>query len=277
MEAGERRRVGHTGAVASYVRRAIPLIAFGIVLSACGTSSATPGTPGAAPTVDRSYSATVLADAPAAYWRMGESAGTSMNDATRNGNNGSYAGGVALGQPGAIAGDKGTAVAFDGRNAAATVPGSRSLQVNAVSIEMWIKKTTETGYGMYVAKNVARGGGAGSSWFQLLNNSFNGRLEFRVTGDYDPVLVSSTSLALNTWYYVVATYDGTTARLYINGKLDASLAAVATPAQTDDPLYIGRRADGFFNNAVLQEVAIYPTALSAERITAHWNAAMAKP
>lgn len=208
---------------------------------------------------------------------MGESSGTTMTDESKNGNHGTYVGSVALGQPGALAGDKGTAVAFDGRTAAATVPSSRSLQVNSITIELWVKKTTESGYGVYVAKNVAGGGGAGSSWFQLLNNSFSGQLVFRVTGDIDPVLVSSTALSLNTWYYVVATYDGTAAKLYINGKLDGSLPAVAAPAQTDAPLYIGRRADGFFTNAVLQEVAIYPTALSADRIAAHWQAATAKP
>ena len=257
------------------MRKAIPLILFGLVLSACATTtSAAPGGPGA-PTVDRSYSAAVLADAPAGYWRMGESTGTTMTDASRNGNNGTYAGTVTLGQPGALAGDRGTAAAFDGRTAGATVASSRSLQVNWITIELWIKKTTETGYGIYVAKNVAGGGGVGTSWFQVLNNSFSGRLEFRVTGDYDPVLVSSTALVVNTWYYVVATYDGTVARLYINGKLDGTLSVVAAPAQTDDPLYIGRRADGFFNNAVLQEVAIYPTALSADRIAAHWRAATA--
>jgi hypothetical protein len=257
------------------VTKAIPLVLLGLVLSACGaTPSAASGGPGA-PTVDRSYRAAVMADAPAAYWRMGESSGTTMTDASTNANNGTYAGAFSVGQPGALASEKGTAVAFDGRTASATVASSRSLQVNWITIELWVKKTTETGYGVYVAKNVAGGGGVGSSWFQLLNNSFSGRLEFRVTGDLDPVLVSSTALTVNTWYYVVATYDGTVAKLYINGKLDGTLSAVAAPTQTDDPIYIGRRADGFFNNAVLQEVAIYPTALSADRIAAHWRAATA--
>jgi hypothetical protein len=120
---------------------------------------------------------------------------------------------------------------------------------------------------------VAGGGGVGSSWFQLLNDHHNGGLQFRVTGDIDPILVSKATLALNTWYYVVATYDGITAKLYINGKLDSSLSAVVSPAQNADPLYIGRRADGYNTNALIAEVAIYPTALSAERIAAHWRAA----
>jgi hypothetical protein len=120
---------------------------------------------------------------------------------------------------------------------------------------LWIKKTSESGYGIYVAKD----------YFELLNNSFSGPLEFRLTANSDPALVSSTALALNTWYYVVATYDGTLASLFINGQLDGSHPAVATPAQINGPVSIGRRFDGFFNNATLEEVAIYRRALLGPR------------
>src|SRR5207237_786159 len=119
-------------------------------------------------------------------------------------------------------------------------------------------------YCTYVSENFAPGAGGGTSWFQLLNDHHNGRLEFRVTED-NPTLVSSTILDLHTWYYVVATYDGTTAKLFIDGKLDSSVAVAAIAKQTADPLYIGRRADGLFNDAVLDEIAIYPTALSSDR------------
>ena len=248
--------------------KAIPLLLLAVVLSACAAiPAAAPGGPGApvAPTARQSYAAAILADAPAGYWRMGEASGTTMTDATTNGNDGTYAGTVKLGQPGALTGDKATAVAFDGHTAGATVPSSPSLKVTRITIELWIKKTSESGYGVYVAKD----------YFELLNNSFNGRLELRLTASADPALVSSATLALNTWYYVVATYDGNVASLYINGQLDSAHPAVATPAPTDGPVSIGRRFDGFFNNAVLEEVAIYPTALSAERVAAHWRVATA--
>ena len=250
------------------VPRAVPLLLLAVVLSACAaTPAATPGGPGAsvAPTARQTYAAAILADAPAGYWRMGETSGTTMTDATTNGNDGTYAGGVKLGQPGALTGDKATAVAFDGRTAGATVPGSPSLKVSNITVELWIKKTTESGYGIYVAKD----------YFELLNNSFSGRLELRLTASADPALISSAALVVNSWYYVVATYDGTVASLYINGQLDSSHPAVATPAPTPGPVSIARRFDGFFNNAVLEEVAIYPTALSADRIAAHWRVATA--
>ena len=235
-------------------------------MSGCGGSTAAPSI------AAKTYSATVLADHPVAYWRMDDATGSTMADASGNANNGRYVGAYTLGQPSAIAGG---AVAFDGQSGAATVVNSPSLQVNMVTIEAWIKKRTDTEYGVYVAKNVAPGGGAGSGWFQLLNSHHNGQLEFRVTSDGAPVVVSNSTLALNTWYYVVATYDGATAKLYVNGKLDGTLKVTAVPKQTSDPLFIGRRTDGLFNDATLADVAIYSVALSAERIAAHWQAASA--
>jgi hypothetical protein len=235
-------------------------------MSGCGGSTT------AAATVSRTYSATVLADHPVAYWRMDETTGNTMADATSNANNGRYVGIYTLGQPGAIAGAS-AAVAFDGQSGAASVLSSAGLQVNTVTIEAWIKKRADTEYGVYVAKNFEPGGGAGSSWFQLLNSHHNGKLEFRVTSDGAPVVVSNSTLALNTWYYVVATYDGSTANLYINGKPDGTLKVTAVPKQTADPLFLGRRMDGLFNDAALAEVAIYSVALSPERVAAHWQAA----
>src|SRR5438132_10623605 len=192
------------------VRRELLLLAVAFVMCGCG------GAPASA-TAARTYSATVLADHPVAYWRMDETTGSTMADASGNANNGHYAGIYTLGQPGALAGG---AVAFDGQSGAASVMNSPSLQVNTVTIEMWIKKHTDTEYGIYVAKNVEPGGGAGSGWFELLNSHHNGQLEFRVTSDGAPAVLSKSVLALNTWYYVVATYDGAAAKLYVNGKLD---------------------------------------------------------
>lgn len=243
------------------MRRLVLFLPVAIVISGCATNTA------AAPTTPKSYSATVLADKPVAYWRMSEITGTTAADATANGNNGRYDGIVMLGRPGPLSGDASTAIALDGSTGSVIVPSSSNLQINSITIELWINKRADSEFGVYVAKNVV----------QLLNDHHNGGLQFRVTGDLGHVLVSKATLGLNTWYYVVATYDGVTAKLYINGKLDSTLAVVASPAQNSDPLYIGRRGDGYFTNALIAEVAIYPSALSADRIAAHWKAASSKP
>ena len=65
------------------------------------------------------YRAAVLADSPLAYWRLGETSGTVAHDETGNGHDGTYVGGVTLGQPGALTGDANTAVS-------STAPPARS-------------------------------------------------------------------------------------------------------------------------------------------------------
>jgi hypothetical protein len=235
-------------------------------LSSCGALTA------ASPTAPPTYRESVLADQPAGYWPMNETTGSVMADASGNGNNGSYEGTVSLGQPGAMTVGASASVGLDRQGGWATVPNAASLQLDTISIELWINKRSEVEYGAYVTKNFSPGDRAGSGWFELLNHHHSGPIEFRVTED-NGTLASATSLALNTWYYVVATYDGSTARIYINGKLDSSVAIATVPKQSGDPLYIGRRADGLFNNALLSELAIYPRALSAERIAAHWRSA----
>ena len=254
------------------MRRLVLFLPLALAISGCASNTA------AAPTTaPKTYSDAVLADKPVAYWRMSEMTGTTMTDATNNGNNGRFDGIVMLAQQGPVAGDGSTAIALDGSTGSAVVPSSFSLQANWVTIELWINKRADSEFGVYMAKNVAGGGGPSSGWFQLLNDHHNGGLQFRLTGDVEPILVSKATLDLNTWYYVVATYDGVTAKLYINGKLDSSLPAVVSPAQNADPLYIGRRVDGFFANALIAEVAIYPTSLSPDLISAHWKAARDKP
>jgi large repetitive protein len=246
------------------VRKTVFLLLLAAAVSGCGAPTAASTV--ASPTAPKTYDATVLADHPAAYWRMDETDGTTMTDASGNHNDGAYAGAYSLGQPGPFGGGGNTAVTFDGHTGgSASVPSSTSLQMNTITIELWMKKRTDTEYGVYVAK----------SYFQLLNHGHGGALEFRVTSQAEPALISTSKLALDTWYDVVATYDGSLEKLFINGKLDGTLAVVSTPMRTADPVFIGRRWDGLYADAVLDDVAIYPTALSADQIVAHWRAASA--
>src|SRR5688500_14316091 len=60
------------------------------------------------------YAAQVTADGPRAYWRLGETSGTTAADETASASPGTYAGGVVLGVPASLAGDPDTAVRFDG-------------------------------------------------------------------------------------------------------------------------------------------------------------------
>src|SRR5262249_53426925 len=91
--------------------------------------------------------------------------------------------------------------------------------------------------------------------------------------------VGATNMTAGTYYHLVATFDGTTARLYVNGTQIASAiwnntGSVNYVPGTAGPFSIGTRADNaFFWQGKQDEVAFYTNVLSASTIAAHYNAA----
>jgi hypothetical protein len=71
------------------------------------------------------------------------------------------------------------------------------------------------------------------------------------------------------WHLVTGTYDGATARLYVDGTLVASETFTAPP-NTSFPLYIGRYygAGGYNWSGGIDEVRLYNRALTAAEVAA---------
>jgi hypothetical protein len=88
----------------------------------------------------RCYKDEVLADAPAAYWRLGEASGTTAKEGI-GGRHGTYTNGPTLAQTGAPTGDPDTAVRFDGVDDRVRVPYSSALNPSAFTLEAWAKPT----------------------------------------------------------------------------------------------------------------------------------------
>ena len=82
------------------------------------------------------YQATVLADAPVAYYRFEEVAGTSALDSSGNGNTGTYTNGPLLAQVGQP--QLGLAVSFDGIDDHVVTP--RTVATN-FTLELWLRTT----------------------------------------------------------------------------------------------------------------------------------------
>lgn len=80
------------------------------------------------------------------------------------------------------------------------------------------------------------------------------------------------------WYKLAYTYDGTTANLYLNGKLIAATTATVTYTPTGGGLHIGREEDArgallypYWFNGVIDEIRIYNRALSSQEIATLMN------
>ena len=83
------------------------------------------------------------------------------------------------------------------------------------------------------------------------------------------------ALAADTTYHLVGSYDGSTIALYANGVLVATKAASGAVAGYDGVtgLAIGSIYDGYYaTTGTIDEVAIYASALTANRVSAHYLA-----
>jgi PKD repeat protein len=219
------------------------------------------------------YRTEVLADSPAAYWRLGESSGSSALDSSGT-NIGTINSGVTLGVPGALSGDSDTAMTFNGTSGFVSVPSSPALNPTGdLTVEAWVKPTVLNGSGGAI---VHKGGTSGnSSWqYRLSLTSAN---QWRATvyiGGTAYTVTDTRTPSTSSWTYLALTRSGTTLTLYVNGTPVGSTTAAGALNSNSGMLAIGRTGASsttYFSGSI-DEVAVYPSALSTTRISAHYLA-----
>jgi Concanavalin A-like lectin/glucanases superfamily len=213
------------------------------------------------------YSDRVLAAFPSAYWRLDESTGTNAADSAST-NTGTYVGSVSLSQPGALTGDPDTAAGLDGTTGTVQIPSTTGVSPSGpLTVEAWIKPTSLPAAGassMILRKD---------SQYQLSITS-SGALGFRLFqgGVAQEVDAPAGTASPGAWSHVVGMWNGTKMTLYVNGGIVASAALSGSVDSTTTRPFLGSAYDswGFFSG-VLDEVAIYPHALSNSEIQAHYQ------
>jgi hypothetical protein len=238
-----------------------PTCTFNAYAATSATASFTSNTP---PPADTGYSTAVKADGPVSYWRLGETSGTAAADSVGS-QPGTYANGTALGLPSLLASDANSSASFDGVNDEVRVANAAALQPSAAfSLEAWIRPTALP----------ATGG-----WASVLTKAesyslqFNGpQLELTIiqNGVRQRLKAPVGAVAAGQTYHVVATYDGATQRLYLNGSLVASAALTGAVTATTNPLTMGSWNGSEYYAGRIDEVAVYGKALSAAQVQAHY-------
>lgn len=210
------------------------------------------------------YRDEVIADAPVIYLRLGETSGTVANDETTNNLDGTYINSPTLGVAGAVSGN--TAVTLNGTTQFISVSHATALNTGDVmSVEAFVKRSDLSQSVGIAYKH--------SAWGVAINASGNLVL-LKDTGATSSVIATSTTTILDTnWHHVVLTKNGSTIKIYIDGVDRTGSVANQTLVNSTQALLIGFENVAEYFSGSLDEVAIYPTALSASRAQAHYNAA----
>lgn len=108
----------------------------------------------------------------------------------------------------------------------------------------------------------------------IWNGTFGGA--FWLKGEGVPRQVWATPVQKNTWYFGAVSYDGASAKIYLNGQQVGSIDAVGSLAATaGTPLYIGSRGTKEIFQGAIDDVRIYCRALSQSDIEQLANEAVA--
>lgn len=215
------------------------------------------------------YPQEVSFGSPVAYWRLGDANSTAV-DASGNGRTGTYVAPVAYGTSGALAinlsSDADDAVTFAGGHLSVAHHASLSFAAAAdFTIELWIRTSQSTSFPASVIDKAT--GGVFPYRLRLVSA---GAIEAaRSDGTNTPTLTSG-ALNDNAWHYVVFTKSASTLALQVDqGTEQTTTDTTSASTDTTATLTIG----GAGLAASLDEIAVYPSALSAQVRTRHWNAA----
>jgi PKD repeat protein len=228
----------------------------------------------------RAYADAVRADGAQAYWPLGETSGTTALDwaggndlAVRSGLMGAV---PVQGRPGALAGDADTAYGFNGTVLNSGL-GHLSTQApaggpNVFTVEAWFRTTSTAGGKIVGFGNAATGNSSNYDRHVYMNAA--GQVLFGVYPGAERIVSTSARYNDGNWHHVVASLSPAGMALYLDGQ-PAGSRTDTTSAQAyngywrvgGDTSWSGAR---YFAGDI-DEVAIYPVALTADRIANHFS------
>lgn len=270
---GRARMGGLVALTAAAIIGMAPAIASAATTSTCSVSVSDP------------YAKAVLADGPIAYYRLDDAAGSPMCDASTQANDGTYAAsGVTYGVPGALLKASDASVTANGTSgdigdsdSNAALSGNSSF-----TYEAWFRSTgTVQSQALVDVGTSGNGNIAGlTTWPNSPNDSTLGLDEYAGSNVWDTT-TAGVNIYDGAWHYLVITYNATTDT--VTGYADAHDLGAQTPNTNSkqfnlqpSPVRVGNWIDTVVNqpfNGGLDEVAVYPTALSSKRVLAHYKAA----
>ena len=163
------------------------------------------------------------------------------------------------------------ALSLNGDNAYIAVPNQGDFAFSGApfTIEAWINVASFTHNWQAI---VTQGD---NSW--RLHRYYNtNKIAFGTSGLSNGDLVSTAELEVGRWYHIAAVFTGTEKRIYIDGKLDASVQVTGTLGGSQFPVCIGENGQtrGRYFKGSIAEVRIWKTSRSQASISKFMHSQM---
>ena len=210
----------------------------------------------------------VLADSPVVYWNF-EQPGSVTENGSLSGAP-SVGAAVSLNQSsGSPTGNSATLPysSTGGSHVSKTIPAT--VMDGSYSVEVWIKTAQiDSTLWMYANDPWAYGSVTGGGKLAFVHG-------YTVNG-----IETAQNINDNEWHHLVFTLDRSTltAKLYVDGVLEATGTRPSGNFTTNRVMSMGEpRSIPYSPNGSMDDFAVYPVALSAERVAAHYNATKVGP
>ncbi|MER5884941.1 polymorphic toxin-type HINT domain-containing protein [Streptomyces sp. NPDC001941] len=233
------------------------------------------------------YRSAVLDSRPESYWRLGEDEGAAANSEVETNlgkDRGTYAN-ATLAQAGAITGDPGTAVSFNGTTSRVDLPSGTLKKSRDAAVEVWFK-TIATGVGgpLLGYQNKAWGT-TPTTGVPLLYVGTDGKLRGQfATGTVAPITDTTKNVNDGKWHHAVLSVSGSDQSLYLDGKLSGKLTGkqlvqtdltynqIGAANATTPGSWPGWGATGAKSFAgTLDDVAVYHHPLGSAAVAGHYR------
>jgi Concanavalin A-like lectin/glucanases superfamily len=225
-------------------------------------------------------------DSVRGWWPMYEGSGQVVHDLSGKGNNGQLGAtpGVDANDPTWVRGFLfGSALRFSG-NQFVRIPDSASLEPQNLTISAWVRNNGSPGN---VKQILGKGASdCDSSSYALYTGATGGLAFYVATPDHQFFRTGSVDAATiwnNKWHHIAGTFDGTTAKLFVDGKLIDGSVTVPGPIGYDTPNsgdmgmgnYFG--ACDLFYTGDIDDVALFSQALPIDKYYSALAALFPKP
>jgi hypothetical protein len=163
------------------------------------------------------------------------------------------------------AGRYGAALSFAGTGSV-TVADAPSLDLaRGMTLEAWVRPSATQGSAWRTVLLKERSAGL---CYSLYANSTSKKPQAVInTGGNDRSTQGASTIPVNAWTHLAATYDGTTLRIYVNGSLKQSTNVPGTLVTSNGALRIGGNSVwGEYFRGLIDEVRVYNRALSVSEI-----------